>query len=245
MCSTPNANSSSGTGAVERRDGLVGGGDHDEARGRGGDDLLARVGAAAALDQPALRVDLVGTVDRDVELCRGSRGARAAGPEIARGLLGGRGGGHAAQPGSSPARRSAGSRWATVDAGAEADAHAVLDQLARPLAAAARFCSRMMRVLVRRRAQPPSRTVVRHGRGRYLPPGALEAQTLRGVRLVQQEALADGAVELAGEGQLAGRFDADGDGPEVWPPWRARSWRRTSPACPCWCGSSPPGPGRA
>ena len=42
-------------------------GDHDEPLGRRGDDLLARVGAAAALDQPAVGGDLVGAVDRDVE----------------------------------------------------------------------------------------------------------------------------------------------------------------------------------
>ena len=41
--------------------------DHDEALRRGGDDLLAGVGAAASLDQPMIGRDLVGAVDRDVE----------------------------------------------------------------------------------------------------------------------------------------------------------------------------------
>ena len=63
-------------------------GDHDEAVGRRRDDLLARVRAAAALDEPAVGVDLVGAVDRDVEpvelLERLDRE-----PERARGDLGG------------------------------------------------------------------------------------------------------------------------------------------------------------
>ncbi len=48
-------------------DRLRGVGDDDEALGRRGDDLLAGVGAAASLDQPAVRRDLVGAVDREVE----------------------------------------------------------------------------------------------------------------------------------------------------------------------------------
>ena len=51
----------------DRVDDLVASGDHDEAVGRRGDDLLARVRAAAALDEPAVGLDLVGAVDRDVE----------------------------------------------------------------------------------------------------------------------------------------------------------------------------------
>src|SRR5690349_11538863 len=42
--------------------------DDDEALDRRGDDLLAQVGAAAALDQPAVGRHLVGAVDRDVEM---------------------------------------------------------------------------------------------------------------------------------------------------------------------------------
>jgi hypothetical protein len=48
-------------------DELVPRGDHDEAIRRGGDELLARVRAAAALDDPAVGRDLVCSVDRDVE----------------------------------------------------------------------------------------------------------------------------------------------------------------------------------
>ena len=48
-------------------DQLVGGSDDDEATGGGSDDLFAGVGSAAALDQPAVGVDLVGAVDRQVE----------------------------------------------------------------------------------------------------------------------------------------------------------------------------------
>src|SRR5207247_7231343 len=51
----------------ELLDELVVRGDHDEAvRGRD-DDLLSRMRAAAALDEPARAGDLVGAVDRDVE----------------------------------------------------------------------------------------------------------------------------------------------------------------------------------
>ena len=64
----PKAKSSSGTGAVSDVDRLARVGDDDEALGRRGDDLLAQVGAAAALDQPAVGRHLVGAVDRDVEL---------------------------------------------------------------------------------------------------------------------------------------------------------------------------------
>ena len=47
---------------------LLGGvGDDDHAAGRGGNDLLAQQGAAAAFDQAQLAVDLVGTVDGQIE----------------------------------------------------------------------------------------------------------------------------------------------------------------------------------
>ena len=52
---------------ADLRDRLRRVGDHDEPVGRRGDDLLARVRAAAALDQPAVRGDLVSAVDRDIE----------------------------------------------------------------------------------------------------------------------------------------------------------------------------------
>ena len=97
----------------ERVDDLVARGDHHEAVGRGRDDLLARVRAAAALDDPVVGIDLVGAVDRDVEpvelLERLDRE-----PERARGDLGGDRGGDAAQP-SARARASAGSSGATVE----------------------------------------------------------------------------------------------------------------------------------
>ena len=54
----------------ESLDELVRPHDHDEAVGRSGDCLLARVRGTATFDEPALRVDLVGSVDRDVEASR-------------------------------------------------------------------------------------------------------------------------------------------------------------------------------
>ena len=42
--------------------------DDDHPLRGGGDDLLAQQRAAAALDQPELGIDLVGTVDRQIEL---------------------------------------------------------------------------------------------------------------------------------------------------------------------------------
>ncbi len=53
---------------VQRGDDLLGRDDHDEPARRRGDDLLAGLRRAAALDEPAGRVDLVGAVDREVEL---------------------------------------------------------------------------------------------------------------------------------------------------------------------------------
>ena len=66
--------------------------------GRRGDDLLARVRAAAALDEPAGRVDLVGAVDRDVEAVERVEGLDGQ-PELARLVLGRGRGRDAAQPG--------------------------------------------------------------------------------------------------------------------------------------------------
>jgi hypothetical protein len=54
-------------GRLQALDCLLGRGDDHEGPRRRGDDLLPRVGCAPALDQPALRVDLVRSVDRDVE----------------------------------------------------------------------------------------------------------------------------------------------------------------------------------
>ena len=96
----------------QRLDQLVRRGDHDEALGGTRDDLLARVGSAAALHEPPGRIDLIGAVDRDVEpveaVERLHRDAEPAG-----GLLGRGRGGDAAQP--EPLRASACSRWATVE----------------------------------------------------------------------------------------------------------------------------------
>src|SRR4051794_1049391 len=60
-------------------------------------DLLARVGAAAALHQPAVGSDLVGAVDRDVEPVELLEGLDAE-PELARHPLRGGRRGDAAQP---------------------------------------------------------------------------------------------------------------------------------------------------
>ena len=81
---------------------------------RGRDDLLARVGAAAALDQPVVRGDLVGAVDRDVEAVEPVEGlhrdaelarrARSVATEVA-----------TQRRSLRPRAASAGSRWATVE----------------------------------------------------------------------------------------------------------------------------------
>ena len=52
---------------VESRHQLAGIGNHDEAVGHGGDDLLARVRGATTLDEPEVRSDLVGTVNREIK----------------------------------------------------------------------------------------------------------------------------------------------------------------------------------
>jgi len=76
-------------------DHLVARGDHDEARSRRRDDLLARVCAPAALDEPAVGIDLVGAVDRDVERVELLERLDVD-PERARRHLGGDRGRHAA-----------------------------------------------------------------------------------------------------------------------------------------------------
>ena len=98
---------------------------------------------------------------------------------------------------------------------AEADPHAVADQLGR------RPRGRPLlleddRVLVRRRAQPPSRTVVRHGAADVtFRPVRLRRRRSGASGLCSRKPWPIGAVELPGEGQLAGGFDADRDRPEV------------------------------
>ena len=64
---SPNAEQLERDRCGDRVDRLRRVGDDDEALSRRGDDLLARVGAAPALDEPAVGRDLVGAVDRDVE----------------------------------------------------------------------------------------------------------------------------------------------------------------------------------
>jgi hypothetical protein len=117
-------------GRPERIDDLVARGDHHEAVRRGRDDLLARVGAAAALDDPVRGIDLVGAVDRDVEpvelLERLDRQ-----PERARGDLGGDRGGDAAQ--RQPAGGQGRQQWRDRRARPEADPVPVLDQRDRGL----------------------------------------------------------------------------------------------------------------
>ena len=123
----PKAKSSSGTGAGERVDRLAGVGDDDEAAGRCGDDLLAQVGAAAALDQPPLRGDLVGAVDRDVERLERAE-LLDRDPELPRLILGRDRGGDAADAVKAPGgerRQQVGDRRSRP----EADGHPVRDQL--------------------------------------------------------------------------------------------------------------------
>ena len=110
---SPNVSSSSGTGARDRVDGLGRVGDDDEALGGRGDDLLARVRAAAALDEPAVGRDLVGAVDRDVEPVEALERLDRD-PELAPAAASVRGD-VATQRISSSRAASAGSRKATVE----------------------------------------------------------------------------------------------------------------------------------
>ena len=104
--------------------------DDHEPRGRGGDRLLARVGRAAALHDPPRRRDLVGPVDRDVELVRArptpendstaspsSRAASSVASDVA------------TQRSDSPRPRERGKQVRDGRAGPEPDAHSVLDEL--------------------------------------------------------------------------------------------------------------------
>ena len=62
--------------AAERLDELALVGDHDHARRRGRDDLLAQQRPAAALDEAEFRPDLVGAVDGEVEFGRFVEGGK-------------------------------------------------------------------------------------------------------------------------------------------------------------------------
>ncbi len=111
---------------VDRVDGLRRVSDDDEALRRGGDDLLARVRAAAALDEPSVGVDLVGAVDRDVEPVELVERLDPK-PEL-RSLRFGRGRGRdAAQV--EPSRRQRREQVGDGRSRAEADPRAVLDEL--------------------------------------------------------------------------------------------------------------------
>ena len=116
---------------AQRRDRLSGVGDHDEALGRGGDDLLAQLGAAAALDQPAVGGDLVCSIDRDVKSLQLAEllDPEAQLPGLALGRRRGRDAADLAQTAPRQRRQQVGDRRA----GAEADRHAVEDQLRRRL----------------------------------------------------------------------------------------------------------------
>ena len=103
--------------------------DHDEAVGSSGDGLLTRVRSAASLDEPARGVDLIRTVDSDVE----PRGSVDAGEgldaqaELARGRLRRGRRRHAAHV--EAATRERRKQIRDRRSGAEPDDHPVLDEL--------------------------------------------------------------------------------------------------------------------
>jgi hypothetical protein len=118
-------------GRRERIDGLRAVGDDDEPRGCRGDELLPGVRTAAALDQPPVRRDLVGAVDRQVEAVE-RREVLDGQPQLVRLPLGRDARGdaaHAAHPADGQRRQEVGDGRA----GAQAEAHPVLDELGRGL----------------------------------------------------------------------------------------------------------------
>ena len=82
----PNAWSSSGTGGASSLYELVRGDDDDEAIGCRSDDLLACLRSAAALHEPAVSRNLVGSVNGDVEAVERVEGVERQ-AELARGVL--------------------------------------------------------------------------------------------------------------------------------------------------------------
>ena len=78
VAASPNSSSSSGTGGVSRRRACRTTTITTKRSAAAATDLLARVRRAAALDQPAVGVDLVGAVDGDVEPRRARRPRRTA-----------------------------------------------------------------------------------------------------------------------------------------------------------------------
>ena len=104
-------------------------GDHHHPIGSGRHDLLAEQGAAAAFDQAKLVVDLVGAIDREIELRRlierGERNSELLGLDARR--LRTRHAEHAQAPGD-PLPES-GNEAGSCRAGTEPKPHAVLDQV--------------------------------------------------------------------------------------------------------------------
>ena len=94
---------------------------------RRGDDLLPQVGAAAALDQPAVGRDLVGPVDRDVEALEAAEllDRDAQPPRLFLGRDRGRDAADAVEAARGERRQQVGDRRA----GAEPDRHSVLHEL--------------------------------------------------------------------------------------------------------------------
>ena len=125
----PKASSSSGTGGTSRSTILS-----DETitmkRSAAAATAFSRVwAAAAALDDPAGRIDLVGAVDGDVEPARCHRPREGVHPdaEVERDLLGRRRRRHAVDVERPPAERR--QQIGDGGAGAEPDDHPVLDEL--------------------------------------------------------------------------------------------------------------------
>src|SRR5271170_1213440 len=115
-----------GNRAVQGRNRLGGVHDDDEPVRGPGDDLLPRVGAAAPLDQPAVRGNLVRAVDGEVEPVD-ARNVLDPQAQLARRVLGARRRGGAHDVERSPGQGREQIRHGR--AGAQADGHAVLDQL--------------------------------------------------------------------------------------------------------------------
>ncbi len=114
-------------------DELVGGDDDDEPVCRRRDDLLARVGAASALDDPAVAGDLVGAVDGEIEAREGAQPRKRLDRQAhgLRRLLRGRGRCDTADPEAAGGERL--DEEGGGGAGAETDGHAVLDECGRRL----------------------------------------------------------------------------------------------------------------
>ena len=192
--------------------------------GRGGDDLLAQVGAAAALDQPAVGGDLVGAVDRDVEPLQAVE-VLDRDAELARLFLGGDRGGDAADAAEAAARRSpaAGRRRSSRCRGRPSSRPRPAPPRPPP-PAASRYPPRSPR---RTLSSPGGRTALGLERRRGAAVGGAERGADRG------RALAGGRRPARGRGGLleppgdrAARRGADGDRPRQ--PQRHRAQRRAA-----------------